>query len=59
MYARPADYRIGTFAEFISIHQNDIAIKPQSLTMEEAVSIPLVGLTAWHRGEKRVCWLQS
>ena len=47
MYARPADYRIGTFAEFISINQNDVAIKPKTLTMEEAASIPLVGLTAW------------
>ena len=47
VYARPADFRIGTFAEFISIHQNDVAIKPKSLTMEEAASIPLVGLTAW------------
>jgi NADPH:quinone reductase-like Zn-dependent oxidoreductase len=47
VYARPADLRIGTFAEFISINQNEVAIKPKSLTMEEAASIPLVGLTAW------------
>lgn len=47
VYARPADYRVGTFAEFISINENDVAIKPGSLTMEEAASLPLVGLTAW------------
>lgn len=47
VYARPADHRIGTFAEFISIHENDVAMKPKKLTMEEAASIPLVGLTAW------------
>ena len=47
VYARPADYRIGTFAEFISIHENDVAMKPEKLSMEEAASIPLVGLTAW------------
>jgi NADPH:quinone reductase-like Zn-dependent oxidoreductase len=47
VYARPADYRIGTFAEFISVHENDVAIKPKDLSMEEAASIPLVGLTAW------------
>ncbi|MDD4990892.1 MAG: NADP-dependent oxidoreductase [Paludibacter sp.] len=47
VYARPADYRIGTFAEFISINEEDVAIKPKKLTMEEAASIPLVGLTAW------------
>lgn len=47
VYARPSDYRIGTFAEFISINEKDVAIKPQKLSMEEAASIPLVGLTAW------------
>jgi NADPH:quinone reductase-like Zn-dependent oxidoreductase len=47
IYARPADYRIGTFAEFISVNEKDVAIKPKALTMEEAASIPLVGLTAW------------
>jgi NADPH:quinone reductase-like Zn-dependent oxidoreductase len=47
VYARPADPRIGTFAEFIAINENDVAIKPKELTMEEAASIPLVGLTAW------------
>lgn len=47
VYARPKDHRIGTFAQFIAINENDIAIKPKNLTMEEAASIPLVGLTAW------------
>src|SRR2546422_8216078 len=47
VYARPDKDRIGTFAEFISMHENDVAMKPKELTMEEAASIPLVGLTAW------------
>ena len=47
VYARPADGRIGAFAEFMAIKEEDVAIKPQALTMEEAASIPLVGLTAW------------
>ena len=47
VYARPADRRIGTFAEFMAIKEDDVAIKPKTLTMEEAASIPLVGLTAW------------
>ena len=47
VYARPDKDRIGTFAEFISINEDDVAIKPKKLTMEEAASIPLVGLTAW------------
>lgn len=47
VYARPADHRIGTFAEYISINENDVALKPNNLSMEEAASIPLVGLTSW------------
>ena len=47
IYARPADHRIGTFAERIAIHQADVAMKPKNLTMAQAASIPLVGLTAW------------
>jgi len=47
VYARPADGRIGAFAEFIAIDEGDVAIKPKALTMEEAASIPLVALTAW------------
>src|SRR5204863_3030264 len=47
VYARPADGRIGAFAEFIAIKEADVAVKPKALTMEEAASIPLVGLTAW------------
>jgi alcohol dehydrogenase len=47
VYARPSDHRIGTFAELIAVRENDLALKPKNLTMEEAASIPLVGLTAW------------
>lgn len=47
IYARPRDGRIGTFAEFIAVNEADVALKPKNLTMEEAASIPLVGLTAW------------
>src|SRR5438067_2547986 len=47
VYARPDKNRIGTFAEFIAVREDDLAIKPKSLTMEEAASIPLVGLAAW------------
>jgi len=47
VYARPNKNRIGAFAELIAIHQDDVAAKPAALTMEEAASIPLVGLTSW------------
>ena len=47
VYARPDDFRIGTFAEFVAVKEISLALKPKNLTMEEAASIPLVGLTAW------------
>jgi NADPH:quinone reductase-like Zn-dependent oxidoreductase len=47
IYSRPRDLRIGTFAESIAIDHADIAIKPKSLTMEEAAAVPLVALAAW------------
>lgn len=47
VYARPRDGRIGTFAQSIAMNEADVALKPKNLSMEEAASIPLVGLTAW------------
>ncbi|TGQ64077.1 NADP-dependent oxidoreductase [Mesorhizobium sp. M00.F.Ca.ET.186.01.1.1] len=47
VYARPRDGRIGTFAQSIAMDEADVALKPKNLSMEEAASIPLVGLTAW------------
>ncbi|MFJ6556879.1 NADP-dependent oxidoreductase [Streptomyces luteogriseus] len=47
VYARPDKDRIGTFAEFIAVHQDDVALKPSTLTMEQAASLPLVALTSW------------
>jgi NADPH:quinone reductase-like Zn-dependent oxidoreductase len=47
VYARPRDLRIGTFAEYIAIDQDDVAPKPNSLTLHEAAALPLVSLAAW------------
>jgi NADPH:quinone reductase-like Zn-dependent oxidoreductase len=47
VYAHPDQDQMGTFAEFIAIHEDHVATKPATLTMAEAASIPLVGLTAW------------
>ncbi len=47
VFARPDQDRIGAFAEMIAINENDVAKKPHRLDMEQAASVPLVGLTAW------------
>lgn len=52
VYARAADFHIGTFAEYIAVNENDLALKPKNISMEEAASIPLVGLTVWQAFKK-------
>ncbi|WP_137922357.1 NADP-dependent oxidoreductase [Hydrogenophaga sp. 2FB] len=47
VYARLDDFRIGAFAEFVPVKETSLALKPKNVTMVEAASIPLVGLTAW------------
>lgn len=47
VYSSSGDHHLGTYAEYISIAENEVALKPKNLTMEEAASIPLVGLTSW------------
>ncbi|MDF9877695.1 NADP-dependent oxidoreductase [Cellulosimicrobium cellulans] len=47
VYARPRDFRIGTFAERITVDQADVALAPTSISTIEAASLPLVALTAW------------
>jgi hypothetical protein len=47
VFGRPRDLRIGTFAEYIAIDEDDVALKPASLTLHEAAAVPLVSLAAW------------
>jgi NADPH:quinone reductase-like Zn-dependent oxidoreductase len=47
VYARPRDQRIGAFAEQVAIDASDVALKPTSLSFEEAAAVPLVALAAW------------
>ena len=47
VYSRPNKDRIGTFAERIAVAEADLAPKPESLSVIEAASLPLVALTAW------------
>ena len=47
VYARPAADRIGSFAEYLAMSQDDVAAKPEQVSMAEAASLPLVALTAW------------
>lgn len=44
----------GNYAELTTIHQDYAALKPESLSMEEAATVPLVWLTAWEALVDRV-----
>lgn len=46
--------RGGTFAEFVAAKGSEVALKPQSLTFEQAAAVPLVGLSAWQTLFNRV-----
>ncbi len=47
VYSRPSIARNGSYAEYIAVQESEVALKPKTITHEEAASIPLVGLTAW------------
>lgn len=47
VYSSPTHRRPGTYAELVAIDAAAVARKPETLTHEEAASLPLVGLTAW------------
>jgi len=36
----------GAFAEYVSVHENALALKPASMTFEEAAAVPVAGITA-------------
>lgn len=47
VFSRPGNASIGAFAEYISVREDEVALKPSNISFEEAASLPLVGLTAW------------
>ncbi|WP_438315516.1 NADP-dependent oxidoreductase [Sporosarcina sp. FA9] len=46
VFARPA-MPSGTYSEYVAVEEELVALKPKSLSFEEAASVPLAGLTAW------------
>ncbi|MFC0819550.1 NADP-dependent oxidoreductase [Moraxella marmotae] len=47
IYACPRNQHMGTFADFVALHQDDIAPKPAVLNFTDAAGVPLVALTAY------------
>lgn len=47
VYASLSTSKMGAFAEYVSIKENELSLKPKNLSFEEAASLPLVGLTVY------------
>jgi NADPH:quinone reductase-like Zn-dependent oxidoreductase len=47
VYSRPDIARDGTYAEFVAVHEADVALKPRTVSHIEAGVLPLAGITAW------------
>jgi NADPH:quinone reductase-like Zn-dependent oxidoreductase len=47
VYSRPDIKRNGTYAEYVAIRDSEIALKPLTISHNEAASLPLAGITAW------------
>ncbi|MDN2454429.1 NADP-dependent oxidoreductase [Lactobacillus sp. UCMA15818] len=49
VFARPdiyADGKRGTYAQYVAVKEDKLALKPDEITFEEAAAVPLAGLTA-------------
>lgn len=47
VWSSPSHKREGTYAEYVAIDAAQVALKPASMSHNEAASLPLVALTAW------------
>ena len=47
VYALPNIKRNGTYAEFVAIQHDEVALKPLTISHIEAATLPLAGITSW------------
>ena len=47
VFGRISKKQIGTFCEYLVDEENNLAVVPSTLTLQEAAGLPLVGLTAY------------
>lgn len=47
VWSAPDAFRQGTYAECVAVRESEVDFKPESLTHEEAASLPYVALTTW------------
>lgn len=47
VFAYPDQARMGAFAELIAVHEDHLALSPETVDAVQAASLPVAGLTAW------------
>jgi NADPH:quinone reductase-like Zn-dependent oxidoreductase len=47
VYSRPDLSRDGTYADYVTVKESEVALKPKSIDHSTAAAIPLAALTAW------------
>lgn len=47
VYSRPEISKNGSYAEYMTVTADEVALKPSSLNWQEAAGVPLAALTAW------------
>lgn len=47
VFSRVGAAYMGTFAEFVTVDEKYVAIKPKNISHQEAAALPLVALTTW------------
>jgi NADPH:quinone reductase-like Zn-dependent oxidoreductase len=47
VFGRPDLARNGAYAEYVIVHENELAFKPRTIDHIQAAAIPLAALTAW------------
>lgn len=47
VFSRPAIGRNGSYADYIAVQEDEVALKSPKLNFEQAAALPLAGITAW------------
>ncbi|BBI99969.1 oxidoreductase [Ferrigenium kumadai] len=47
VFSRPDIRRNGTYAEYVAIREDELALKPGTISHVEAATLPLAGIAAW------------
>lgn len=47
VFSRPDIAKNGSYAEYMTVAANEVAVKPTSMSWQEAAGVPLAALTAW------------